>query len=168
MTLIQNSEQSFFLGQHLFFWDTMYLDNFAPIGVYFIARRQEPQSIKSAVSNTRLPFNSVLNLVMAILLSMLSHFIIIIDANPKVAPEIEQMIGAEKGCRGDAVLLYFYSPESGNRRQSGERRVPPRVPPREPTPRNRPVHPVRPAVRRPFLGDAIGMRLTRTWLKKQL
>ena len=51
---------------------------------------------------------------------MLSHFIIIIGANPKVAFEIEQMIGAEKGCRGDAVLLHFYSPESGNRRQSGE------------------------------------------------
>ena len=97
--------------------------------------------------------------------------IIIIGANPKVALEIEQTFGAEKGCRGDAVLLHFYSPESGNRRQSGEcstEREPTRVPPREPTPRNRPVHPVRPAVRRPFLGDAIGMRLTRTWLKKQL
>ena len=44
----------------------------------------------------------------------------IIGANPKVALEIEQMFGAEKGCRGDAVLLHFYSPESGNRRQSGE------------------------------------------------
>ena len=80
----------------------------------------------------------------------------IIGANPKVALEIEQTFGAEKGCRGDAVLLYFYSPE---RQQTGERRVPPREPTREPTPRNRPVHPVRPAVRRPFLGDAIEMEL---------
>ena len=123
--------------------------------------------------DTRLPFNSVLNLVMAILLPMLSHFFMIIGANPKVALEIEQTFGAKKGCRGDVVLLYFYSPE---RQQTAERRVPPReptrvptrVPPREPTPRNRPVHPVRPAVRRPFLGDAIGIRLTWTWLKKQL
>ena len=76
--------------------------------------------------------------------------IIIIGANPKVALEIKRIFGAEKGCRGDAVLLHFYSPE---RQQTAERRVPPR----EPTPRNRPVHPVRPAVRRPFLGDAIGM-----------
>ena len=51
---------------------------------------------------------------------MLSQFIIIIGANPKVALKIEQIFGAEKGCRGDAVLLHFYSPESGNRRQSGE------------------------------------------------
>ena len=46
--------------------------------------------------------------------------IIIIGANPKVALEIKRIFGAEKGCRGDAVLLHFYSPESGNRRQSGE------------------------------------------------
>ena len=175
MTLIQISEQYFFWDNLYFLWDAMYLDNFAPIWGVFCPPAPRTAvnrlQIKSAVSYTRLPFNSVLNLVMAILLSMLSHFIIIIGANPKVALEIEQMIGAEKGCRGDAVLLHFYSPESGNRRQSGEcstEREPTRVPPREPTPRNRPVHPVRPAVRRPFLGDAIGIRLTWTWLKKQL
>ena len=46
--------------------------------------------------------------------------IIIIGANPKVALEIKRIFGAEKGCRGDAVLLHFYSPE---RQQTAERRV---------------------------------------------
>ena len=128
------------------FWDTMYLDNFAPLlGLFY---RQAPRTavnrlqIKSAVSYTRLPFNSVLNL------------------------EIEQMIGAEKGCRGDAVLLHFYSPESGNRRQSGVfQRESNRESQRPETIRF--IRSVRPSGGL-FLGDAIGMRLTRTWLKKQL
>ena len=41
VTLIQISEQSIFWDNMYFFWNTMYLDNFAPIGVYFIARRQD-------------------------------------------------------------------------------------------------------------------------------